>query len=126
MLTFAANLSWMFKEHDFLDRFAAAADAGFEWVEYLFPYDHDPDYIAARLSRHHLKLALFNAPPGDLSNNERGFACLPSRRVDFRNALGPVTLGYCFPAVDEAIRKQLESGIIKRIHIEVAQLRAVS
>ncbi|HYS44813.1 MAG TPA: hydroxypyruvate isomerase, partial [Rhizomicrobium sp.] len=72
MLKFAANLSWMFKEHAFLDRFAAAADAGFTWVEYLFPYEHDPDEIAARLSRHDLKLALFNAPPGDLSKGERG------------------------------------------------------
>ena len=88
MLTFAANLSWMFKEHDFLDRFAAAADAGFEWVEYLFPYDHDPEDVAERLSRHKLKLALFNAPPGDLSSNERGFACIPSRRADFRSAFG--------------------------------------
>jgi hydroxypyruvate isomerase len=87
MLTFAANLSWMFKEHDFLDRFAAAADAGFEWVEYLFPYDHDPQDIAERLARRNLKLALFNAPPGDLASNERGFACLPARRADFRSAL---------------------------------------
>jgi len=62
MLTFAANLSWMFKEHDFLDRFAAAADAGFEWVEYLFPYDHDPQDIAERLSRNKLKLAPFKRP----------------------------------------------------------------
>ena len=79
MLTFAANLSWMFKEHDFLDRFAAAADAGFTMVEYLFPYDHDPDAIAARLARHNLKLALFNAPPGDLAKGERGLACLSDR-----------------------------------------------
>jgi hydroxypyruvate isomerase len=87
MLTFAANLSWMFKEHDFLDRFEAAAAAGFQWVEYLFPYDHDPQDIAERLVRHKLKLALFNTPPGDLSNNERGFACTPSRRAEFRSSL---------------------------------------
>ena len=87
MLTFAANLSWMFKEHDFLDRFAAAADAGFTMVEYLFPYDHDPDAIAARLAGHNLKLALFNAPPGDLAKGERGLACLSDRQAEFRASL---------------------------------------
>jgi hydroxypyruvate isomerase len=87
MLTFAANLSWMFKEHAFLDRFAAAADAGFAWVEYLFPYDHDPDAIAARLKENNLKLALFNAPPGDIEKGERGLACLGERRAEFRASL---------------------------------------
>ena len=83
MLTFAANLSWMFKEHDFLDRFAAAADAGFQWVEYLFPYDHTPDVLAEKLRRHGLKLALFNAPPGDMAAGDRGTACLGARRAEF-------------------------------------------
>ena len=87
MLTFAANLSWMFKEHDFLDRFAAAADAGFEWVEYLFPYDHDPDLLAEKLRRHSLKLALFNAPPGDMAAGDRGTACLGARRAEFSAGL---------------------------------------
>jgi hydroxypyruvate isomerase len=87
MLTFAANLSWMFKEHSFLDRFAAAADAGFDTVEYLFPYEHDPDEIAARLSRHNLKLALFNAPPGDLAKGDRGFACISERSAEFRASI---------------------------------------
>jgi hydroxypyruvate isomerase len=87
MLTFAANLSWMFKEHAFLDRFAAAADAGFRAVEYLFPYDQDPGDIAARLARHNLKLALFNAPPGDLASGERGLACIAERRQDFRASI---------------------------------------
>jgi hydroxypyruvate isomerase len=87
MLTFAANLSWMFKEHAFLDRFAAAADCGFRFVEYLFPYEYDPDEIAQRLSRHHLKLALFNAPPGDLDKGERGLASLPGRNAEFRASL---------------------------------------
>ena len=87
MLTFAANLSWMFKEHAFLDRFAAAADAGFRAVEYLFPYDQEPGDIAARLARHNLKLALFNAPPGDLASGERGLACIAERRQDFRASI---------------------------------------
>jgi 2-dehydrotetronate isomerase len=82
MLNFAANVSWMFKEWSFLDRFAAAADAGFKRVEYLFPYDHKPDVIARRLTGSKLKLALFNAPPG--AGDERGLACLAGRQTDFR------------------------------------------
>lgn len=110
MLTFAANLSWMFKEHDFLDRFAAAADAGFEWVEYLFPYDHDPEDVAERLSRHELKLALFNAPPGDLSNNERGFACIPSRRADFRSSLA---IALVYARATKAPRLHVMAGVVE-------------
>lgn len=83
-LKFAANLSWMFKEWSFLDRFAAAADAGFAAVEYLFPYEYEPDAIARLLSRHGLKQVLFNMPPGDLSAGEKGLACLPERRDAFR------------------------------------------
>jgi len=109
MLTFAANLSWMFKEHDFLDRFAAAADAGFAWVEYLFPYDHDPEDIAARLARHKLRLALFNAPPGDLSRNERGFACLPARRADFRSSLA---IALVYAQATAAPRLHLMAGVV--------------
>lgn len=109
MLTFAANLSWMFKEHDFLDRFAAAADAGFEWVEYLFPYDHDPQDIAERLARHRLKLALFNAPPGDLSSNERGFACLSSRQADFRSSLA---IALVYARATHAPRLHLMAGVV--------------
>jgi hydroxypyruvate isomerase len=107
MPRFAANLSWMFKEHSFLDRFAAAADSGFGFVEYLFPYDHDPDEIAARLSRHNLKLALFNLPPGDLSKGERGLACLPERRAEFRAALAHALDYAC---VTGAPRLHLMSG----------------
>ncbi|HWM62331.1 MAG TPA: TIM barrel protein [Rhizomicrobium sp.] len=84
MLNFAANLSWMFKEWAFLDRFAAAADADFSHVECLFPYDHTPDDIARQLARNKLKLVLFNAPPGDLSEGERGLASLPDRQDEFR------------------------------------------
>ena len=82
MPLFAANLTLMFTEHPFLDRFAAAADAGFSAVEFLFPYDHQPEAIAARLARHDLKLALFNLPPGDFAAGERGLAALPERFAD--------------------------------------------
>jgi 2-dehydrotetronate isomerase len=82
--TFAANLSWLFQEWPFLDRFAAAADAGLTAVEYLFPYDHAPGDIAQRLARHGLKQVLFNLPPGDFAAGERGIAALAGREADFR------------------------------------------
>ncbi|WP_342359082.1 2-oxo-tetronate isomerase [Terrarubrum flagellatum] len=84
MLRFAANLSMMFNEWDFLDRFAAAADAGFDIVEFMFPYDFSPDDIAARVQRYKLEVALFNFPPGDAAKDERGLAALPDRRDEFR------------------------------------------
>lgn len=84
MPRFAANLSTMFKEHAFLDRFAAAARAGFTAVECQFPYDFDARDIRARLTEHGLTLALFNLQPGDLAAGERGLACLPDRVEDFR------------------------------------------
>jgi len=108
MLSFAANLSWMFQEYPFLDRFAAAADAGFTLVEYLFPYEHDPDAIAQRLARHNLSLALFNAPPGDLTKGERGLACIPERQAEFRASLA-AALDYA--CVTGAPRLHLMAGI---------------
>jgi hydroxypyruvate isomerase len=87
MPKFAANISWLFLEWDFMDRFAAAADAGFSAVECLFPYDHDADAIAQALARHDLVMALVNLPPGDLAKGERGLAALPERGADFRAAL---------------------------------------
>ena len=87
MLRFAANLSWLFQEWPFLDRFAAAADAGFTAVEYLFPYDHPPDEIARRLARHNLKQVLFNLAPGDFAAGDRGIATFPDRRDEFRAAI---------------------------------------
>ncbi len=83
-LKFAANLSWMFKEWSFPDRFAAAADAGFGAVEYLFPYELPADEIARLLSRHGLTQVLFNMPPGDWAAGEKGTACLAGRREEFR------------------------------------------
>jgi len=83
----AANLSMMFQEVPFLDRFAAAADCGFAGVEYLFPYDFPAEEIAARLERHGLTQALFNLPPGDWAAGERGMAALPGRERDFMASL---------------------------------------
>lgn len=84
MPRFAANLSMMFTEHAFLDRFAAAADAGFQAVEYLFPYDFPAKDVAARLNAAGLAQALFNMPPGDWAAGERGLAALPGREDEFR------------------------------------------
>ena len=79
MPRFAANLTMMFTELPFLDRFSAAADQGFHWVEYLFPYEFAPEDLARALERNGLTQALFNLPPGDWEAGERGLACLPGR-----------------------------------------------
>ena len=85
MPRFAANLSMLYNELPFLERFAAAAADGFQGVEYLFPYAYPPAEIAARLRRHGLAQVLFNAPPGDWEAGERGLACLPGRELEFRS-----------------------------------------
>lgn len=87
MPRFAANLSMMFNEVPFLERFDAAARAGFEAVEYLFPYEFPAEEIAERLQRNRLTQALFNLPPGDWAKGERGLAALPERSADFDAAL---------------------------------------
>ena len=87
MPRFAANLTMMFNEVPFLDRFEAAAKAGFTAVEFLFPYDNPADEIGARLRRHGLTQALFNLPPGDWSAGEKGFAALPERFADLQQSL---------------------------------------
>ena len=87
MPMFAANLSLMFNEVPFLDRFAAASEAGFEAVEFLFPYAHPAPEVAERLSDNGLTQALFNAPPGDWDAGERGIAALPDRVSEFRESI---------------------------------------
>ncbi len=87
MPKFAANLSMMFNEVPFLDRFAAAAECGFTAVEYLFPYEHPAELVADRLQAAGLVQALFNMPPGDWAAGERGMAALPGREADFAAAL---------------------------------------
>ncbi|HYG86791.1 MAG TPA: 2-oxo-tetronate isomerase [Azospirillum sp.] len=104
MPAFAANLTMMFTEWDFLDRFDAAAEAGFQAVEYLFPYDHPPEAVAARLERNGLTQALFNMPPGDWAAGERGLAALPDR-------FGDVQAG-----VDRALEYAEATGC-RRLHL---------
>lgn len=104
MPRFAANLSMMFTEVPFLDRFSAAAAAGFDAVEVLFPYDHDPDEIGACLRANGLTLALFNLPPGDWTAGERGLAALTGREAEFR------------ASVPLALRHAKATGA-KRLHV---------
>jgi len=84
---FAANLSLLYPELDFLDRFEAAAKDGFRAVEFLFPYAHEAVELAARLKANGLQQVLFNAPPGNLESGEKGLACLPGREEEFRASI---------------------------------------
>ena len=104
MPRFAANLTMMFTEWPFLDRFDAAAEAGFTAVEYLFPYEHARDAIAERLNRNQLTQALFNLPPGDWAAGERGLAALPDRFDELRSG------------VDMALNYAAATGV-KRVHL---------
>ncbi len=84
MPRFAANLTMLFTEVPFLDRFARAAAAGFSAVEFLFPYPYAVGDLRAALDRHRLSLVLHNLPAGDWDAGERGIACLPGRTEEFR------------------------------------------
>ncbi|HSH91389.1 MAG TPA: 2-oxo-tetronate isomerase [Ramlibacter sp.] len=88
MPQFAANLSMLYPELDFLDRFEAAARDGFKAVEFLFPYAYEPGELAARLQGNGLQQVLFNAAPGNWDQGERGLACLPGREAEFREGVG--------------------------------------
>ena len=88
MPRFAANLTMLYNEVDFLDRFAAAAKAGFRGVEYLFPYAYDKDQLAERLQQHGLTQVLHNLPAGDWGAGERGIGCLPDRVGEFQDGVG--------------------------------------
>jgi hydroxypyruvate isomerase len=87
MPRFAANLTMMYPEHAFLDRFAAAARDGFKGVEFLFPYEHPAAELKKRLDDNGLEQALFNAPPGDWAKGERGLASRPGREDEFRRSI---------------------------------------
>ena len=98
MPKFAANLSMLFTEHPFLERFARAKAAGFHAVEFLFPYEYDSAAIAHELRRNELEQVLFNLPAGDFATGDRGMANDPSRVDEFR------------AGVDEALRIATELG----------------
>jgi hydroxypyruvate isomerase len=88
MPRFAANLTLLYNEVDFLERFEAAAEAGFTGVEYLFPYAYPSDELAERLGNHGLTQVLHNLPAGDWAKGERGIACLPGRVAEFQEGVG--------------------------------------
>ncbi|HEY6078744.1 MAG TPA: hydroxypyruvate isomerase, partial [Polyangiaceae bacterium] len=84
----AANLTMLWNELDFLDRFGAAAKAGFKAVEYLFPYAYEKQQLVDRLGQHQLLQALHNLPAGDWAKGDRGIACQSERRGEFRDGVG--------------------------------------
>ena len=88
MIKLAANLTMLYNEVDFLDRFDAAAKSGFTGVEYLFPYAYPKEQLAARLQRNRLTQVLHNLPAGDWAGGERGIACLPDRVGEFQDGVG--------------------------------------
>ncbi len=87
MPRFAANLSWMFTEHPFPDRFAAAADAGFKAVECQLPYDFSAQELAHSRKAAGVEQIMFNAPPGDMKSGEYGLSGLPGREREFRDSI---------------------------------------
>jgi hydroxypyruvate isomerase len=117
MPRFAANLSMLYNELPFLDRFAAAADDGFKYVEFLFPYAWPAEELAALLKRHDLKQVLFNAPPGGgdqpaaieaaWAAGTRGTACMPGREAEFKAG---VLLGLRYAATLQCPRLHLMAG----------------
>lgn len=87
MIKLAANLSLLFGEYDFLDRFKAAANAGFKGIEYHFPYAYKADLLAEKLKENNLIQVLFNLPAGDWDAGDRGIGCDPNRVDEFRNGV---------------------------------------
>lgn len=111
MPRFAANLSMMFNEWSFLDRFAAAADAGFAAVEFLFPYDHRPDAVGAALRKAGLTQALFNLPPGNWAAGERGIAAFPDRAAEVAQS---VETALAYAAATDCRTLHLMAGLADR------------
>ncbi|WP_395703072.1 hydroxypyruvate isomerase [Aquabacterium sp.] len=136
MPQFAANLTMLFNEVPFLDRFERAAKAGFKAVEFLFPYAYAPAEIKARLDAHSLQLVLHNLPAGDWDAGERGIACLPdrveefragvARAIDYAQALGVPQLnclaGKAPAGIDDAV---LRRTLVANLRHAAAELQRV-
>jgi len=118
MPRFAANLSMMYNEVPFLERFAACAADGFAGVEFLFPYAHTAQQIRDELDRHGLQQVLFNAPPGDFEAGERGIASLPGRQDEFREGIDRAIE---YAKVLDCPRVHVMAGLVKRESERVAQ-----
>lgn len=113
MPKFAANLTLMYNEYAFLDRFAAAAADGFRGVEYLFPYEYAAADIQSRLAANGLTQVLFNAPPGNWEGGDRGLAALPEREEEFRRSIDSA-LDYARVLGNR--RLHVMAGVITREH----------
>lgn len=128
----AANINYLFTELNFLDRFRAAAEAGFRGVEHQFPYDYDKRVVAERLRDNELEMVLINLPPGDWHAGEAGIACHPDRGAEFREgvekgieyagALGCLRLnclaGVAPPGVSEAV---LHDTLVENLRFAAAR-----
>ncbi|MBC7601495.1 MAG: hydroxypyruvate isomerase family protein [Ramlibacter sp.] len=130
MPRFAANLSMLYPEVDFLDRFELAARDGFRAVEFLFPYAYEAKELAARLKGNGLQHVLFNGPPGDEARAEKGIACLPGREREFREG---IARALTYAAVLDCPRIHVMAGLVpaglERSDVQptyVANLRAAA
>jgi hydroxypyruvate isomerase len=131
----AANLTLMFNEVEFLDRFAAAAKAGFKAVEFLFPYDYDKKVIKQKLDENKLQLVLHNLPAGNWGNGERGIGCHADRvaefaagvdqAIDYATALGCMQLN-CLAGIRPSRRDPLEARetFIRNLRFAAARVKA--
>lgn len=138
MPRFAANLSYLFNEVPFLDRFAAAAEAGFNAVEFAFPYEHPAQELASRLAANGLEQVLINAPPGDLSAGDRGLAGWPGREHEFAASLVTalryaealscprihVMAGVLPASADDAQRARHRSTLVRNLRFAARQAEA--
>lgn len=120
MPRFAANLTMLFNERPFLDRFAAAADAGFRAVEFLFPYDHPAEAVRKAADAAGVQIVLFNMPPGDWAAGERGIAAFPDRAEEFSRA---VATALDYAAVLSVPRLHLMAGVAPADATHLARYR---
>jgi len=109
MPRFSANLSFLFGEVPFLERFAEAAHAGFRAVEFTYPYEWQAADIAAAAAKHGLEIALFNAPPGDVASGDRGLASLPGREHEFAAS---IAMGLRYARVLGCRRLHVLAGVV--------------
>lgn len=131
----AANLTLMFNEVDFLDRFAAAAKAGFKGVEYLFPYEYDKLVLKQKLTEHHLTQVLFNLPAGNWAGGERGIGCHSDRitefeagvdqAIDYATALGCTQVN-CLAGIRQTHRDPIDARetFIRNLQYAATRLKA--
>ncbi len=136
MTKLAANLTMLFTELPFMERFGAAAKAGFRGVEFLFPYAFEANEIASQLKQHQLELVLHNLPAGNWEAGERGIACHPGRVEEFRDgvdqailyakALGVTQLN-CLVGIipPDVTQEQAQRTLVSNLAHAAAKLKAV-